>query len=110
MLRPGSVACPAPARTFTTELAWAGSPQVPTSVMTGWLIVIYHRRTFTGWTGSLMGCEQMNTDGHRFLTRLKPRSLGENEHELMDPSSHITGIELHCPYLCSSVSICGFAF
>jgi len=26
--------------------------------MTTWLIVIYHRRTFTGWTGSLMGCEQ----------------------------------------------------
>jgi len=26
--------------------------------MTGWFIVIYHRRTFTGWTGSIMGCEQ----------------------------------------------------
>src|SRR6266516_1118484 len=57
MLRPGGVACPAPARTFTTELSWAGSPQKPRSVMTGWFIVFYHRRTFTGWTGSLMGCE-----------------------------------------------------
>lgn len=46
------------ARTFTTKLAWAGSPRKPTSVMTGWLIAIYHRRTCTGWTGSLMGCEQ----------------------------------------------------
>src|SRR2546426_798597 len=58
MLRPGDVARPAPARAFTTELAWAGSPQTPTSVMTGWFIVIYHRRTFTDWTGSRMGCEQ----------------------------------------------------
>jgi len=49
---------PCSVRTFTTELAWAGSPRNPTSAMTGWLIVIYHRRTFTGWTGSLMGCEQ----------------------------------------------------
>src|SRR5207248_5759859 len=57
MLRPGDVARPAPARTFTTELSWVGSPRIPTSVMTGWLIVIYHRRTFAGWTGSLMGCE-----------------------------------------------------
>src|SRR5437867_5489997 len=67
MLRPGGAACPAPARTFTTELAWAGSPRNPTSVMTGWFIVIYHRRTFTGWTGSLMGCEPMhaNTDSSR---------------------------------------------
>jgi N-6 DNA Methylase len=31
--------------------------------MTGWLIVIYHRRTFTGWTASIMGCEQMHTPG-----------------------------------------------
>src|SRR2546422_7199402 len=57
MLRPGGVACPAPARTFTTELSWAGSPRKPKSAITGWFIVIYHRRTFTGWTGSLMGCE-----------------------------------------------------
>jgi hypothetical protein len=57
MLRPGGVARPASARAFTTELARVGSP-LPVSVMTGWLIVIYHRRTFTGWTGSLMGCEQ----------------------------------------------------
>ena len=49
-------ACPASARTFTTELTRAGSPRNPASVMTGWLIVIYHRRTSTGWTGSLMGC------------------------------------------------------
>src|SRR6267154_1239210 len=40
MLRPGDVARPAPARAFTTELAWAGSPRTPTSVITGWLIVI----------------------------------------------------------------------
>src|SRR4029077_6910329 len=30
--------------------------------MTRWFLVIYHRRTFTGWTGSIMGCEQMNSD------------------------------------------------
>src|SRR5436189_6482066 len=57
MLRPGGAACPAPARAFTTELSWTGSPQMPRSAMTGWFIVIYHRRTFTGWTGSLMGCD-----------------------------------------------------
>ena len=51
------VARPASARAFTTELSRVGSP-LPVSVMTGWFIVIYHRRTFTGWTGSLMGCEQ----------------------------------------------------
>src|SRR5437773_2982876 len=57
MLRPGGAACPAPARAFTTELSWTGSPQMSKSAMTGWFIVIYHRRTFTGWTGSLMGCD-----------------------------------------------------
>ena len=31
-------------------------------VMTEWLIVIYHCRYFTGWTGSLMGCEQRHRD------------------------------------------------
>jgi hypothetical protein len=34
--------------------------------MTRWFIVIYHRRTSTGWTGSLMGCEQ------RKQTRFQP--------------------------------------
>jgi len=29
MLRPGVIACPAPARASTTELSWAGSPRVP---------------------------------------------------------------------------------
>src|SRR3989442_14456107 len=58
MLRPGDVARPALARAFTTKLSWAGSPQMPMLVMTEWLIVIYHCRYFTGWTGSLMGCEQ----------------------------------------------------
>ncbi len=43
MLRPGDVACPALARTFTTELSRVGSP-LPTSVITGRFIVIYHRR------------------------------------------------------------------
>ena len=33
MLRPGDVACPALARTFTTELSRVGSP-LPTSVIT----------------------------------------------------------------------------
>ena len=70
MLRPGDVARPAPARTFTTELAWAGSPQTPTSVMTGWFIVIYHRRTFTGWTGSLMGCKRMTRIRKREVIRV----------------------------------------
>src|SRR5260221_6367271 len=48
---------PAPVRTFTTELAWAGSPQSPKSVISRWFIVIFHRRTHTGWTISIMGCE-----------------------------------------------------
>jgi hypothetical protein len=30
--------------------------------MTGWFVVIYHRRTFTGWTGSIMGCERIYAD------------------------------------------------
>jgi len=64
------VARPASARAFTTELSRVGSP-LPVSVMTGWFIVIYHRRTFTGWTGSLMGCEQRRkgaeTQGVRLL-------------------------------------------
>jgi len=32
------------------------------SVITGWLIINYHRRTFTGWTVGLMGCERMNIE------------------------------------------------
>ena len=58
-----SVVSPAPARTFTTKLSWAGSPQMPTLARTRWFIVIYHRRTFTGWTGSLMGCERITQKG-----------------------------------------------
>src|SRR5712691_9059026 len=53
----------ATARTFTTELAWAGSPLCPRRLLLDGLIVIYHRRTFTGWTGSLMGCKRINTIG-----------------------------------------------
>ena len=41
---------------------WAGSARMPTSVLTGWLIFIYHRRTFTGWTVSIMACERTDTD------------------------------------------------
>jgi hypothetical protein len=52
-----SFARPAPVRTFTTELAWAGSPLSPKSVISRWFIVIFHRRTRTGWTISIMGCE-----------------------------------------------------
>src|SRR5260370_38070283 len=63
MLRPGGVARPALARAFTTKLSWVGSPRSPTLVMTEWLIVTYHCRTFTGWTGSLMGCEQRTQIG-----------------------------------------------
>src|SRR5260370_41922424 len=69
MLRPGGVARPALARAFTTKLSWAGSPRSPTLVMTEWLIVTYHCRTFTGWTGSLMGCEQRRKEAK---TRQKP--------------------------------------
>src|SRR5882672_6030608 len=58
MLRPGEFACPAAARAFTTELAWAGSPHCPRRLSLDGLIVIYHHRTFTGWTGSRMGCKQ----------------------------------------------------
>src|SRR6266566_2968559 len=59
MLRPEELARPAAARTFTTELAWAGSPLCPRRLLLDGLIVIYHRRTFTGWTGSLMGCKRI---------------------------------------------------
>jgi hypothetical protein len=51
------------------------------SIMTGWFIVIYHRRTFTGWTDSLMGCERMHTNEHqsgelnRFTVWVKPCCL-----------------------------------
>src|SRR2546425_2608059 len=69
MLRPGGVARPAPARAFTTKLSWAGSPQKPTLVMTEWLIVICHCRTFTGWTDSLMGCEQRTQSEQKRGTR-----------------------------------------
>ena len=41
---------------------------MPTSVITGWFIVIYHHRTFTGWTGSLMGCERNTRKGRRKTT------------------------------------------
>src|SRR6266566_4455347 len=65
MLRPEELARPAAARTFTTELAWAGSPLCPRRLLLDGLIVIYHRRTFTGWTGSLMGCKRINTKNSR---------------------------------------------
>src|ERR1035441_10535993 len=72
MLRPGGVARPASAKAFTTELSRVGSP-LPVSVMTGWFIVIYHRRTSTGWTGSLMGCEQRRKYGPGFRgQRMEP--------------------------------------
>src|SRR5437899_557684 len=69
MLRPGELARPAAAKTFTTELAWAGSPLCPRRLLLDGLIVIYHRRTFTGWTGSLMGCKRIDTKLKRDLTQ-----------------------------------------
>src|ERR1700745_2924384 len=38
-----------------------GSPLSSTSVMTRWVIVIYHHRTSTGWIVSIMGCESTST-------------------------------------------------
>src|SRR2546425_196442 len=73
MLRPGGVARPALARAFTTKLSWAGSPQSPTLVMTKWLIVNYHCRTFAGWTDSLMGCEQRTQRTQRNAGALEKR-------------------------------------
>jgi hypothetical protein len=68
-LRPNGVACPAPARTFTTELAWMGSPLSSTSVMTRWAIVIHHHRTSTGWIVSIMGCESTEHE-HEHVRRV----------------------------------------
>src|SRR6266699_7230676 len=87
MLRPGGVACPAPARTFTTELSWAGSPQRPKSVITGWFIVIYHRRTFTGWTGSLMGCELIFANESEFSFSDSCIAAGCGQHRFV-PARH----------------------
>jgi hypothetical protein len=70
-LRPNGVACPAPARTFTTELASMGSPLSSTSVMTRWAIVIYHHRTSTGWIVSIMGCESTTTSTRTIWLRLR---------------------------------------
>jgi hypothetical protein len=39
----------------------------PASVIAGWLLVIYHHRTFTGWTVSLMGCERIDTNSEGML-------------------------------------------
>ena len=39
--------------------------------MTRWFIVIYHRRTFTGRTGSLMGCEQSRKEKRVCLASLR---------------------------------------
>src|SRR5260221_14528733 len=69
---------PAPVRTFTTELAWAGSPQSPKSVISRWFIVIFHRRTHTGWTISIMGCEM------KCATKPKRRVLGQSPSLLGD--------------------------
>ena len=52
-----SVASPAPARTFITELSREGSPPIPGRLSLNGLIIIYHCRTFTGWTVGVMGCE-----------------------------------------------------
>src|SRR5437667_5440460 len=115
MLRPGDVARPAPARTFTTELSWVGSPRTPMSVMTGWLIVIYHRRTFTGWTGSLMGCEQRRKDTEKqgiafehtnWIPALSPRfpALGATCGS-RPPTIH-NGVEsLHVAPLCNHAAV-----
>ena len=57
-----SFARPAPVRTFTTELAWAESPQSPKSVISRWFIVIFHRRTLTGWTNQHYGLRDKGFD------------------------------------------------
>ena len=43
--------------------------------MTRWFIVIYHRRTFTGRTGSLMGCEQSRKDARETFLFFAPWRL-----------------------------------
>src|SRR6266566_2225528 len=45
---------------YRAFLGWV--TQKPRSVITGWFIVIYHRRTFSGWTGSLVGCELISAN------------------------------------------------
>src|SRR5437899_11912494 len=94
MLRPGGAACPAPARAFTTELSWTGSPQVPRSAMTGWFIVIYHRRTFTGWTGSLMGCDLTLHKIEHAPSSLSPRFMHQYCFSSAGRGNGSTAIEL----------------
>ena len=99
MLRPGDVARPAPARTFTTELSWVGSPRIPTSVMTGWLIVIYHRRTFTGWTGSLMGCEQRTQRTQRHCVKIlvtHPKRHDRRNYVCLSTARECEWLNTHC--------------
>src|SRR5262245_50391126 len=98
MLRPGDLACPAPVRTFTTELSWAESPQIPTSVMTVWLLVIYHRQTFTGWTVGLMGCERISRirSGH-YRRRMEVERMTSKKRTCwkppMDTKRHESGLK-----------------
>ena len=88
------------ARAFTTELARVGSP-LPVSVMTGWLIVIYHRRTFTGWTGSLMGCEQ------RTSPRVAEAKLSQRDSVPTLASSATSALDrISCLFGCGSVALC----
>jgi hypothetical protein len=65
--------------------AWASFLGGPEG-LTGWLIVIYHRRTFTGWTASIMGCEQMDTDQKYpeprcSMARIRSRGSGSEQGE-----------------------------
>src|SRR2546428_8858133 len=52
---PSRLYCPASSSlTMATSAPLSATQQL----MTEWLIVIYHCRYFTGWTGSLFGCQQ----------------------------------------------------
>jgi hypothetical protein len=103
MLRPGEFARPASARAFTTELAWAGSPHCPRRLSLDGLIVIYHHRTFTGWTGSRMGCKRINTDAGRLAAKMRKKlkkGIAENQGFLTGSLSSIMSF--------TGFQVCGF--
>jgi len=72
MLRPGHLLALLRSGLLLPSLLGPGRPLSPKSVISRWFIVIFHRRTLTGWTISIMGCTSSRAEARRWLGQQLP--------------------------------------
>src|SRR5208337_2929668 len=72
MLRPGGLLVLLRPGRLLPSFPGPGSPRTPGRLSLDGFIVICHHRSFTGWTGSLMGCELTKAEAAHLIGSLEP--------------------------------------